>query len=183
MERLISSSPLLRRAPAARPRAHRPSSIACLPCRGGGLRPTLRPPPLASLLSRHRPTPPPVPVASSGGAGAAPSVAPAEGADDAASNTRRCFFRKVSACLVRSAQARAPAHVLIPPSPRVMHSYLVYAIHLAVRMVEAAPEGELQMKEAAKFNALLPKMLCHSTFVCRVSCRMCSQFCFLPSNR
>lgn len=166
MERLISSSPLLRRAPAARPRAHRPSSIACLPCRGGGLRPTLRPPPLASLLSRHRPTPPPVPAASSGGAGAAPSVAPAEGADDAASNTRRRFFRKVSACLVRSAQAR-----------------LVYAIHLAVRMVEAAPEGELQMKEAAKFTAILPKMLCHSTFVCRVSCRMCSQFCFLPSNR
>ncbi|RCV19892.1 hypothetical protein SETIT_4G012600v2 [Setaria italica] len=100
MERLISSSPLLRRAPVAaadgvtKPRTHRPPFVAFPPCNGGGLGPSLIRPPLASLLSRHRPTPPPAPAAS-GGAGTAPTTA-ADGEGDAASNTRRRFFQKVT---------------------------------------------------------------------------------------
>uniref|UniRef100_A0A0A9DHX7 Urease accessory protein UreH-like transmembrane domain-containing protein n=1 Tax=Arundo donax TaxID=35708 RepID=A0A0A9DHX7_ARUDO len=93
MERLISSSPLLRRAPVAaassKPRAppRPPSFLAAPPCRCGGLRP-----PLASLLSRHRP-PSPVPAAS--GVPVTPSAA-AEGEGDVASATRRRFFQKVT---------------------------------------------------------------------------------------
>ncbi|OEL23032.1 hypothetical protein BAE44_0015948 [Dichanthelium oligosanthes] len=103
MERLISSSPLLRRAPVAsssRPRAQPgpPSFIAATPCRGSvrGAGLPLRPP-LASLLAGHRPRPAsstaPAAAASSGG-DATPSAAGGE--DDSASSARRRFFKKVT---------------------------------------------------------------------------------------
>ncbi|KAL6606320.1 hypothetical protein ACP70R_041973 [Stipagrostis hirtigluma subsp. patula] len=95
MERLISSPPLLRRAPAGAssiPHALRPSLLAATPCRGVrglGLRP-----PLASLLARHRPTSPV--AAASVGPGSASAAPAAEGDDAVASSTRRRFFQKVT---------------------------------------------------------------------------------------
>ncbi|PAN26102.1 hypothetical protein PAHAL_4G347700 [Panicum hallii] len=92
MERLISSSPLLRRAPGAasaiaKPRAPPgpPSFLAATPCRGSVRGAGL---PLRPLLARHRPRP------TQSSAAAAPS--PAGGQADAASSARRRFFQKVT---------------------------------------------------------------------------------------
>ncbi|XP_062233748.1 chloroplast protein FOR GROWTH AND FERTILITY 2-like [Phragmites australis] len=88
MERLISSSPLLRRAPvaaASRPRASRPPFVAATLC--GGVRGTG----LAFMqpLSQHRPQAP-VPAASG-----SPSPT-AEGEADVSSAAKRRFFQKVT---------------------------------------------------------------------------------------
>ncbi|XP_066368930.1 chloroplast protein FOR GROWTH AND FERTILITY 2-like [Miscanthus floridulus] len=119
MERLISSPPLLRRAPvaaaaAARPRAHSPLSILAHSVsifrRGGG---RLRPPLVSLLVARHRP---PLAVP----AGAAPSSSAetaADGEEDGdASTSSRSFFQKVTCAAAVALLSATILTLVVQPS-------------------------------------------------------------------